>query len=69
MTISKSYGVSTENGWKRVQVGNLNHLNINQLRSKRLVPIEHDLINVCGLYSKGLRDGSKLSAGRKAVQK
>ena len=36
----------TENGWKSVLLGNLNRLNRNRLRLKRLIPIEHDLKGV-----------------------
>ena len=40
--------VLTENGWKRVILGNLNRFKLNRLRLKRLIPIEHDvgLINI-----------------------
>ena len=43
ITIPRSYRVSTENGWKSVLLGDSNRFNRNQLRLKRLIPIEHDL--------------------------
>ena len=43
MTIPRSDRVSTENGWKSVLLENVNCVNLNRFRLKRLIPIEHDL--------------------------
>lgn len=43
MTVPRSYHVSTEKGWKSVLLGNLNRFNLDPLRLKELIPIEHDL--------------------------
>ena len=43
MTIPRSDRVSTENGWKIVLLENVNCVNLNRFRLKRLIPIEHDL--------------------------
>ena len=43
MTIPKSDRVSTENGWKSVLLENVNCVNLNRFRLKRLIPNEHDL--------------------------
>ena len=48
ITISRSYRVSTENGWKSVLLENLNRFNRNRLRLKQLIPIEHGLRKPCG---------------------
>lgn len=42
-TSPRSYRLSTENGWKSVPLRNVNRMNQNLLRLKRLFPIEHDL--------------------------
>ena len=36
----------TENGWKSVPLENVNCVNLNRFRLKRLSPIEHDLRNI-----------------------
>ena len=43
LTIPRSDRVSTENGWKSVPLENVNCVNLNHFRLKRLNPIEHDL--------------------------
>ena len=43
MTIPRSDRVSTENGWKSVLLENVNCVNLNHFRLKRLIPMEHDL--------------------------
>ena len=43
MTIPRIDRVSTENGWKSVLSENVNCVNLNQFRLKRLIPMEHDL--------------------------
>ena len=43
MTIPRSDRFSTENGWKSVLLKNVNCVNLNHFRLKRLIPIEHDL--------------------------
>ena len=43
MTIPRRDRVSTENGWKSVLLENVNCINLNRFRLKRLIPIEHDL--------------------------
>ena len=42
MTIPRSDRVATENGWKSVLLENVNCVNLNHFRLKRLIPIEHD---------------------------
>ena len=44
MTIPRSDRVSTENGWKRILLENVNHFNLNRFGLKRL--IEHDLTKI-----------------------
>ena len=51
MTIPRSDRVSTDNGWKSVPLANVNCVNLNRFRLKRLIPIEHDL-RVAGDLSK-----------------
>ena len=46
LTISRSDRVSTENGWKSVPLENVNCVNLNRFRLKRLILIEHDLNHV-----------------------
>ena len=43
ITIPRSDRVSTENGWKSVLLENVNCVNLNRFRLKRLIPIERDL--------------------------
>jgi len=43
MTIPRSDRVSTENGWKSALLENVNCVNRNHFRLKRLSPTEHDL--------------------------
>ena len=43
MTIPRSDHVSTKNGWRSVLLENVNRVNLNRFRLKRLIPIEHDL--------------------------
>ena len=43
ITIPRSDRVSTENDWKGVLLENVNCVNLNQFRLKRLIPMEHDL--------------------------
>ena len=57
MTIPRSDRVSTENGWKSVLLENVNRINLNHFRLKRLIPIEHDLnrgfTTICGRQKLG----------------
>ena len=43
MTIRRSSRISTESGWISVLLGNVNRINLNQLRLKQLIQIEHRL--------------------------
>ena len=43
MTIPRSDHVSSENGWESVLLENVNCVNLNHFRLKRLISIEHDL--------------------------
>ena len=44
MTIPRSDRNSTENGWESGLLENVNCVNLNRFRLKRLIPIEHNLI-------------------------
>ena len=48
--IPRSDRVSTENGWKSVLLENVNCVNLNHFRLKRLIPIEQDL-SMCSLIA------------------
>ena len=43
MTIPKRDRFSTKNDWQCVPLENVNYVNLNHFRLKRLIPIEHDL--------------------------
>ena len=65
ITISRSYHVSSENGWKSVLLRNLNRFNRNRLRLKRLIPIEHDLRNEDGYGNDNAKAVIPLAKGGK----
>ena len=50
MTIHRSDHILTKNGWRSVRLENVNCVNLNQFQLKRLIPIEHDLSVILGMF-------------------